>query len=221
LALSNVSGYTSVTLWRKSGTAWTAESLDVGYSATNIALSQDGKTAIISGGPEGIDVWSLEPKGVRRMILPDSGFNVDATFVAGGKMIMGNNGSGILRLWDAQTGRPLLPLPSLAQTPVALAACNGSIIAVSDGLGLNLLDADRREMIGKIPYAYVSPHGMALSADGKRLLVADHDRHVFTFDFSVPSQLRGGVDGKSPADQARWFAAAGVFAGREDVKKPE
>ena len=210
LALSCVLGEKNIRIWRPCPTGWASTSLAVGFPATNIDITPDSESVVISGDPAGVELWSMQPQPARRCLLPASQQCKDAFFAANGRLVVARDGDEkAVRFWQAQSGALLARL-DCPKTPVAMAASDGQGV-VFDGESLQLLNVDSQQWLRRLPAADLEARVMGLSGDGQSLLVVDRQKHVKVIDFALPARLHVPIDDMTPIEQSRWFAACGLL----------
>jgi RNA polymerase sigma factor (sigma-70 family) len=208
--------------------------LDVFPGWRSLAVTPDGRTALVGDGPGTIRVCDLE-EGQHVLMLAGHRRYADALAVsADGKMLVSGSLDRTVRLWDLMSAREIATLPGHRRAVAAVTlSADGRLVASADGLPV-------RDDRGTPSHRYDDPtaphqvrvwdaasglelarfegHGTDVAAllfapDGRRLVAGLRDGSVLVWDLTALPRLPaldlppGGLD-------AVWQALAGPDAGR-------
>jgi WD40 repeat protein len=198
VALSSVFGGRDMRLWKRTETRWTSTNFVTDTPTMNIDFEPGMQTFLVSGNPDGIELWDMAPTPARRSILLGSAGYSDAIFTKDGRRILAKDTRRRhLGAWQTDKASGMMPLYSFSKTAGAVAVSYGPQALVSDGGDVQLLDSDQGTLIRRLIPSVVNPRIFSISADAERVLVADDRSRVLILDLGAPARLRD-----NPADTA-------------------
>lgn len=146
-----------------------------------IALQPDGRLLAAAGGRGRVLVYDLQSGRALKVLDAHRGEVRDVVFTSDGKRLLSAGQDGAIHIWDAHSGRKLSTLRPRG-TPIRDIAVAGSSVAVAAEQPEVELYAMASEKRPAAPKKLRGHHGwvraVALSADGRRLVSAGHDRVV-------------------------------------------
>lgn len=162
------------------------------------SFSPDSQTVVAGSAGETIYLWDCGTAKVRLRLHG----GVAAAFTADGKTLLAVSHDGLIRRFDAASGKPLAPPEDFVRSDyiftegVAFAA-HGDRVAVWDNNQVLLLDTQTGKRISRLTF----PQGtrrVTLSADGRSLIVAERDNGIWFFDAATGKELgwRAGGNGE-------------------------
>jgi WD40 repeat protein/serine/threonine protein kinase len=149
----------------------------------SLAFSRDGKRALAGGRTNGYDVFEF-PSGKDVCRIAPTGHYGEAVFNSSGSHVVSfgsmylNGGDGVLRIYDAKTGQPAIPLPTGPTGPITSMALSNDLTQLfTVGADSTVRVWDTRTLQATTAYettpqTYSTPR-MALLPDGKRLVVVE------------------------------------------------
>ncbi len=151
------------------------EPIDLLYG---VALSPDGKTLAAATLDKEVKLWSVETgKEVTVIVTDHKDGAIDVVFSPDGKLLATGGGrkDGSIRLWDIKTGKRVGVLEGHKHSVLGLAFTpdGKTLVSVScDGTSRIWDVQSQKERAAITPKTDDSPHGFALSPDGKWFVTA-------------------------------------------------
>ena len=159
-------------------------------SAFAIDFAEDGKTLVIGGADQNVQLWSVEPIQQRRVMRGHFDFVYDVDISKDGSLIASAGLDRMVRLWDANTGEPLetfeghvLEVWGVAFSPDATILASGSADQT-----VCLWDVRERKLITALTGHTDRVRSVCFSPDGRLLASAGHDRTIRIWDMSAKSE---------------------------------
>lgn len=158
-------------------------------TASQVALSTDGKTLVSGGQDKAIKVWDLQTGQLKRTLQSDSGVITALAIAPDGRTVVSGGGDRMVRIWDLATGKPAQMLKGHSSQnvgPIVISADGKTIVSGNYGeiklwdlatgqLKATLPDFTPTEFkLGPIPISISNPPRFRLfdlSRDGKTALV--------------------------------------------------
>jgi hypothetical protein len=173
------------------------------------SFSPDSRTVVAGSAGETIYLWDCATAKERLRLQG----GVAAAFTADGKTLLAVSHDGLIRRFDAASGKPLAPPKDFVRSDYIFTegvafADNGDRVAVWDDNQVLLLDTQTGKRISRLTF----PGGtrrVTLSADGRSLIVAERENGIWFFDAATGKELgwRAGGNGE--------FGDAGSALARE------
>jgi RNA polymerase sigma factor (sigma-70 family) len=150
----------------------------IGHSVDSLAISPDGKTvATNSGGifSSSVALWDAT-NGKLLSDLPGHPSAITATtFAPDGAKIYTIGKDRTLRTWDPASGRELSRAGAEPSTSLAVSPDGKTLFAAGEDGSIRVLDAQTGRVERRLAMFKKALVGMALTADGQRLVVAGRD----------------------------------------------
>jgi WD40 repeat protein len=144
-------------------------------------VSPDDRTVAVANGTQGVELWDLATRRVRRTLPGHSGSIMAIAFAPDGRTLATGDTSGRIRLWDPDDGRERATFEGdpLGVRALAFTPDGGRLISAgSGGKDVRLWDPDTHEQVGELS-GYENPVVcVALSADGRLLATGSRDGSV-------------------------------------------
>ena len=191
IATGTVEG--SITLW---DVATGAEIKSLAEYARSLAFSPDGKT-IASASSGQVFIWNVS-NGAKMHELPHSGTIKSVCFSSDGKLLLSAGQSGLINIWNAETGARVRTLTGQADEEVQSVAISADArrIASAGMMGdLILWDAATGTKVNTIPGTAIE--AVAFSPDSRTLAAADHDGSIKLLDANAGGVVRT-IEHKAP-----------------------
>jgi hypothetical protein len=173
------------------------------------SFSPDSRTVVAGSAGETIYLWDCATAKERLQLHG----GVAAAFSADGKTLLAVSHDGLIRRFDAASGKPIAPPKDFVRSDYIFTkgvtfAAAGDCVAVWDQNQVLLLDSQTGKRISRLTF----PGGtrrVTLSADGRSLIVVEKDNGIWFFDAATGKELgwRAGGNGE--------FGDAGSALARE------
>jgi WD40 repeat protein len=157
-----------------------------------VRLSQDGRVAVSTGDDWAVRVWDVENATVRWVLDHGHGAEVeDVALSADGRVAVSGGWDFRLCIWDTLRGELRYEIDE-AQFPeimgIALTA-DGRLAVSSSGHALRLWNLRKRTCLGDLANNLSEACSIDLSADGRRLAVAETDIRAILLDEAAPGRI--------------------------------
>jgi WD40 repeat protein len=188
-----------------------------------VAFSADGRRIVSAGGDssggrplEVLHVWDADTG--RQIGSPITGHfgNVNGVaFSPDGHRIASATSDGVLRIWDADTDKPIThtdetSIGVFAANSVAFSPDGHRIVSANDDGVLRIWDADTGRQIGAPLTGHTSEvRSAAFSPDGRRIVSGSVDMTVRLWDADTGRQIGAPMSGHSEAVQSVAFSPDG------------
>jgi WD40 repeat protein len=181
------------------------------FRPITLAFSADGAQLAV-GGIQGQDflihLWEVG-SGRERPALkgPLSNLGCLAFSPDGKTVVVGDAGQGSVFLLDAASGKKLHQLAGQAggSQPVARFSPDGKMLAVVNGVGIDLVDPATGQVLRRLACAGQGFACLAFSTDGKTLAVGGRDHLVHLWEVGTGKELQ-------PAEGARGPVAVTIYS---------
>jgi serine/threonine protein kinase/WD40 repeat protein len=185
--------------------------VNLGLDQRAIAVTADGRHALVGGGGQYADVLSIDRGFLERSlywqssaisgtaITPDGRFGLVGTYKVGSNAHL--NQGGTFRCWDLKTGKLRFPLKQPYRGDVtAVAISSDGLLGLSGGehgeLDLWDLNTGQNTPLGR-DLGRISAHALAFFPDGHRAASGGQDKRVHIWDIDKRRELAAwtGHDG--------------------------
>jgi WD40 repeat protein len=173
-----------------------------------LAVSADGKVLAAVGG-NSVCLWDAAGKSLHTLNADGDGLRAVACSADGKTVVTGNN-DGLIRVWDAESGKERL-LPGARPGFATLAARDDGTFVSADWHGLTHWSADGK-VAGRVKLDAEQSADLALSRDGRTLALRREDGEVRLLD-AASGEKRVTLEGKGRKNCSLVFSPDGRSVG--------
>jgi WD40 repeat protein len=145
-----------------------------GGAPVSIAFSPDSKRIVTAGGDKTARVWDAGTGALQLELKEPAGTVSCAAFSPDGRQIVTGSG-GVVKLWDARTGKALLDWKAQAVKCVAFSRDGGRILTDGIDQAVRVWDAKTGKVLLEAEGMMDGESGAAFSPDGQRIVVGRND----------------------------------------------
>ncbi len=143
-----------------------------------VAFSPDGKLLASGSADKTIRLWKVATGKTVRVLTGHTDWVLSLTFSPDGRILRSVGREGALRTWDVATGKDLRTLRVTDKVRAADFSPDGTLIAVSSGRRVKLLEATTGKVLRRFPEQPKKVTAVVFSPDGRSLAWGCNDATI-------------------------------------------